>query len=444
MDWFEIINRLVSMATDVVILGMVLGYPLRSSKGIGAGCLWMGFASVILPELLAPVGGAIAVDGVLVAMAATGVFFYRKVEAGMLFALLMGKLSAGRLNSGLVTAIWKIPVSQFDDRLPYALCIELVWLGIFLGAGFLLGTRRQKIQRAIKGFPQWVYAISFLFMCVSTINFETTSPYEEDILLSEGMEQASQGICGILLFVTGILALCIWHQKKELARIDELNQRCIRQLTEQYRRLDEQQKELRRFRHDYANHLKVLYQLVETGDMERFRSYLAEIAKPLQNTRRLTTGNPIGDAVLNHYYALAAAKDVHLKLIGTFLPELKIGDVDLCVILTNLLSNGLEAAEGCKRPATITVELSGYEEKMQCITVTNPVKERPDHLKEGKWLFSTKDNMDCHGLGLLNVEDVLLRCGGRIRYCCVENTSEESEENASELLVRADVSWEAK
>ena len=102
--------------------------------------------------------------------------------------------------------------------------------------------------------------------------------------------------------------------------------------------------ETRAFRHDIKNHLSVLGNLLNTGQIAEAEEYLeklknktAELSFPYQ------TGNPVVDVLMGEKMELAGLKGIDTE-VSVILPKTcGIDDFDLCVIFANALDNALEA-----------------------------------------------------------------------------------------------------
>ena len=122
------------------------------------------------------------------------------------------------------------------------------------------------------------------------------------------------------------------------------------------------------------------------------------------------TNHVIVNAILNTKYREAVSKGIVFVLKVNDLSELRMEDEDVVVILSNLLSNALEACERCEDKL---IKLKFVLENGQAvISVKNSMAAEPV-VENGALLASkTKDTYE-HGVGILNVVEIVEKCGGR-------------------------------
>ncbi|MBQ8502735.1 MAG: GHKL domain-containing protein [Clostridia bacterium] len=154
---------------------------------------------------------------------------------------------------------------------------------------------------------------------------------------------------------------------------------------------------LRKFRHDYRNHMIVINALLENGNTDRARNYINAMNSDISDTvNKISTGNFIADALLNNKAVVAAQAGNKIKFNGQF-PSEGIADEDVCTILANALDNAIEAVTKLGEENTIFIE-SAVRNGNFILNITNPVLE---NVKIGKnnTLKTTKKNSNEHGIG---------------------------------------------
>ena len=122
----------------------------------------------------------------------------------------------------------------------------------------------------------------------------------------------------------------------------------------------------------------------------------------------------VDTAILNH--KLGIAEEAGCKtVIKADIPEQKfISDFDLTVLLGNLLDNAVEALQKAEEKF-LSVEIR-YMKGVLYLSVSNSF-HGVLHRMDGKRnrFFSTKKNPENHGIGLLNIEDIVNRYHGEMR-----------------------------
>ena len=178
--------------------------------------------------------------------------------------------------------------------------------------------------------------------------------------------------------------------------------------------LDELNIQLRMQRHDFLNHLQVVYSLVDMKENDEAVRYIETVYGQM---RRLSAGmktdKPAVNALLQAKLAQAEDKGVRLQLeVTSPLTELPVNDWELCRVLGNLIDNGMDAMEGMVHPE-MKVEL--YEDlKSYGLRVSNNGPAIPEAIQQKVVNTGFTTKAAGHGLGLSIVKEILEDAGGGI------------------------------
>ena len=178
--------------------------------------------------------------------------------------------------------------------------------------------------------------------------------------------------------------------------------------------LDELNIQLRMQRHDFLNHLQVVYSLVDMKENDEAVRYIETVYGQM---RRLSAGmktdKPAVNALLQAKLAQAEDKGVRLQLeVTSPLTELPVNDWELCRVLGNLIDNGMDAMEGMAQPE-MKVEL--YEDlRSYGLRVSNNGPEIPAAIRQKVFNTGFTTKAAGHGLGLSIVKEILEDAGGGI------------------------------
>lgn len=175
---------------------------------------------------------------------------------------------------------------------------------------------------------------------------------------------------------------------------------------------------LRAQRHDFLNHLQVVYSLIEMEEYQEANDYIEQVyGRITAVSRGMKTAIPAVNALLQVKIAACEKAGVPVKLsITTKLEQLEttMPDWEMCKVLSNLIDNALDAME--EVPAklrslsiTLTENLRQY-----CFSVSNTGTVIPEEQLERIFFpgFTTKG--DGHGMGLFIVRKTLNDRGGDI------------------------------
>lgn len=223
----------------------------------------------------------------------------------------------------------------------------------------------------------------------------------------------------LCLSVMIALAVCMMMLLKMLIRL-KIN---YDGLMESYRHLEELNSTLRAQRHDYLNHLQVVYGMMELNEYEELHNYLEPVYKDMLKTgKALKTSKPAINALLKAKMGEAEGKDIDVYVeVKSDLKDLRVADWEICKVLSNLIDNAMTALEEQSDVKKIEIDITETkEEYVFSISNNGPMipAEVQEHIfKKG---FSTKRE-EGHGMGLFIVQNVLKENSGSISLTSDEN-----------------------
>ena len=188
-----------------------------------------------------------------------------------------------------------------------------------------------------------------------------------------------------------------------------------------YEELEQNQKEIRKFRHDINNHLGVIQSLLHSGNREEAEIYMKELETQMAAHIQIFCKNSIVNAVLNAKYQLARQYQIdcffHIdldRLIG-------IDAISLCCLFSNTLDNAIDAS--IKIPdiqkRRLSVKARVTENGYFTCEITN-TKQNAILEQKGR-LLSDKPDRAAHGLGLSNVRDMVEKYNGTLDISYTED-----------------------
>lgn len=183
--------------------------------------------------------------------------------------------------------------------------------------------------------------------------------------------------------------------------------------------LEEQYARSERLRHDLKNHVIALTGLLEKKEWKKLRHYLDSMADSADlRTGEEITGNRVVDILL--YQKRKSAEERHILWeCDVQLPQsCRINEFDLCVLFGNILDNAAEACarlqrvgRRCDQPPFISVQ-AGSIRKCFLLEVKNSVDMAEMDQPGTAERVTGKQNREGHGIGLLNVGDVVRKYNG--------------------------------
>jgi sensor histidine kinase regulating citrate/malate metabolism len=185
---------------------------------------------------------------------------------------------------------------------------------------------------------------------------------------------------------------------------------------------------MRGWRHDYHNHIQAMKAHLVLDQTHELSEYLGKLDIDLTSVDTvLKTGNVMVDAILNSKISLAVSRKINVNAKATVPKELKISEIDLCVIIGNLLDNAMEAClkQSKESDRFIRVYIGKLKEQLY-ISVSNSVGG--EIKKSSKTYLSTKDSAT-HGFCLMRVDRIAEKYNGYV------NRQNEEGVFATEILL---------
>ncbi|MCM1499793.1 MAG: GHKL domain-containing protein [Clostridium sp.] len=176
-----------------------------------------------------------------------------------------------------------------------------------------------------------------------------------------------------------------------------------------YKMLTEQYSQSERLRHDMKNHIIALSGLFSSQEWGKLGEYLKQLEENGLEAVADVTGSRAVDALLYQKRKWAKREAVSWECDIRMPKACGINEFDLCVLFGNILDNALEA---CGRQPSgesrfIRIQ-AGTVKKCFLLEVKNSMN-RTETCREG---FTEKENANGHGIGLLNVGDVVHKYNG--------------------------------
>lgn len=220
------------------------------------------------------------------------------------------------------------------------------------------------------------------------------------------------------LTVVIVLVICILVI---LSLYDKLNKH-YHALQTSYRNLEKLNSELRAQRHDYLNHLQVVYGLLELKEYEELHHYLSPVYKDMQKTgKALKTSKPAINALLKAKMDEAESKDIDFYIeVKTDLKNLQVEDWELCKVISNLIDNAITALENRIVEKKIWIDITEDKENY-LFSVSNNGPAIPVHMQEKIFRQGvTTKKEGGHGMGLHIVRNVIKEYKGTVSLTSTE------------------------
>ncbi len=171
---------------------------------------------------------------------------------------------------------------------------------------------------------------------------------------------------------------------------------------------------LRAQRHDFLNHLQVVYSLLEMGESNEAADYLETIYNQLKSVSKvLRTRVTAFNALLQVKNAACEEKGIALEMdIRSTLDGLTVPAWGLCCIIGNLMDNAMDAVGGMRDGRiwlNVREDLHNFY-----FTVRNNGAPVPEELRQSIFEPGVSTKGEGRGMGLSIVRQTLAEFGGTI------------------------------
>lgn len=171
--------------------------------------------------------------------------------------------------------------------------------------------------------------------------------------------------------------------------------------------------------HEFKNHVNCIQGLLENEQSKKALEYVRRINNSwIDEMDYIITNHAIVNTVLNEKYKKAKKLQIPMIMSVSDLGQLSMKDEDVVTLLANLLDNAIEAAEKIQQGDKYIKFILMYENGKLTISVRNPVKT--DIKTSSGRIVTTKSDKTNHGIGMLNIDRVVKKYGGKYLYSCKE------------------------
>ena len=308
------------------------------------------------------------------------------------------------LGEGMLTVFvgWHYGVSlilnmDHNDIVMQIMPVLPIFYTVTFGGGSLIFWKRRHWKNELNldrffilPLSQLIVIVAFLFSMY--VDAKTVSVWDSVVTL----------IVLVLSVITDLVFLrmvdtLIWQKRREEQR--ELQKR-------HYTAMMEQQRSVRKMRHDIANHLMAIELMVSENDPGA-KEYSRHLMEEVQKTQMVDRcENQVADAVLYGKAAEASAGQIEFKADAQLSQAAAIDDLDLMSLLSNLLDNALTAASQAEQK-WVSVRIR-EKAGTALFVVQNSIRSKTvPNLKK-----TSKRNKSSHGLGIGIIQEICERYNG--------------------------------
>ena len=176
-----------------------------------------------------------------------------------------------------------------------------------------------------------------------------------------------------------------------------------------YENLHASIEEARHARHDLRHHFNRLLAMAEIGNLEEIKEYLSEATDRIPTLDMHFCENRAADSVIGYYCALAEQENIPFCAKADIPAQIPIDEMDMCLILSNLLENALDASmRTAKARQQIQMEAYMHSGHLLLIQVRNTFDR--EVCEKNDVFQSSKRKGD--GVGIQSVRRICEKNGG--------------------------------
>ncbi len=258
----------------------------------------------------------------------------------------------------------------------------------------------------------WIFISISLFIIVGMISYfinilpdikDVEYSYIGTILITVG---------SLVIFISLFMILLLSNLKNKYEQDNYILEKFNRKQKWHFERLLTKELKTKKFRHDIDADIIQVYSFLMKQEYLKAKKYLEEMNKSLINIKKITfsVGNEIIDTLLN-YHLQPICEESTVNVYGVVDNEISIRTRNLCVIITNVLQNAVEAVIKVPKEKRIIFFEVNQGSKYLNIVVKNSFDSASFSDAKVSTL-STKKDKNNHGFGFSNIYDALKEIDG--------------------------------
>ncbi|WP_394926513.1 GHKL domain-containing protein [uncultured Robinsoniella sp.] len=190
---------------------------------------------------------------------------------------------------------------------------------------------------------------------------------------------------------------------------------------EHFIQLQEKIEEVRAAKHDLRHNLRTFRTLLDTGNIQGIMDYLNQYEKQpaLQIAPFTYCNNLTADAVIRYYTQIARGARITFNVSLSLPQDFPLPDFELCIILSNLLENAVEACSRQQEHEIRSICLQGKYTNDQFYMIVNNSYTGKPYINHGRFLSSKRNE---YGIGISSVNKIIKNYNG---ICSIQTKNKE-------------------
>ena len=271
-------------------------------------------------------------------------------------------------------------------------------------------------EEQVNGIWEFLFLIPF----AATLLISWLTPIWPSILLMGRARLFMLVLLPLIPLVVLLIYYLLWWIASKFSESAKLQQEntLLTMEGKRYEELKNYMDETRALRHDFRQHILVITQLADSGNLIELQNYLHQFN---ESTERKYTGycnNIAVDAVASYYAKLSEGQGTRIDWKLNLPHDLPLKESEYCAMLGNLLENSLRAVKNLS-PENRYVKIisSMLSEKIIGLAIDNPFSGKINFAKNGLPVSESPG----HGIGLVSVLNTVKRYEGSLNISTNDN-----------------------
>lgn len=333
--------------------------------------------------------------------------FWKKITVGLMFTSTIFSFNA--LRDNYIPNLLPAVLQQVEHGFPFSRLFSLPF-----ALALYLGTRKFAPDKDYTLSDSMWRLLLLLIITPFGIVLDVITlfrPSAGHLLVQPRQEYAILLLISLLAFISLLWCIIVLARQQKLERQNmfmEINRKY-------YEAMEQQHFEIRRLKHDLANHIQVLSALPE----DKKESYARELAGSTALSQSFACcGDSTVNAVLTVKKSIMERCHIHMETDIEIPRQLPYDKTDICALYANALDNAMEACMKLQETQRKISLKSKAGRGIFCLKINNPVPDNeavPQRTSESLLAFATaKPDKTNHGFGLKSIQEIVKRYQGHM------------------------------
>lgn len=333
--------------------------------------------------------------------------FWQKITIGLLFSSTIFSFNA--LRDNYIPGLLPAALQQVDHGFPFSRLFSLPFaLALYLSTRKFAPDKDYTLSDSM-----WRLLLLLTITPLGIVLDVVTlfHPSDGHLMIQSHREYAILLLISLLAFISLLWCITVLARQQKLEQqniFTEINRKY-------YEAMEQQHFEVRRLKHDLANHIQVLSALPE----DKRKSYARELANNAAFSQPFAyCGDATVNAVLTVKKSVMERCRIHMETDIEIPHQLPYDKTDICALYANALDNAMEACMKLDETQRVISLKSKAGRGVFCLEITNPVQDAQIYLQktsESLFAFPTsKPDKTNHGFGLKSIQEIVKRYQGHM------------------------------